>query len=223
MKLSPQYGTAFVKTTLIKKGINQKKCVFETLALYLTLMFYENPKQTMKKILLAPLFLLFAVASTAQVNWMTFEEAEEALKKEPRKLLIDVYTLWCGPCKMMEAQTFNNPKIAEYINKNFYAVKFNAEGADPVKFKGQTFENTNYQEGKRGRNSTHQLAYAIAGVNGRLSYPTIVYMDEDLNIISPVPGFMRPPQIEPLLHFIVEEAYENIEYEEYRNNFESKL
>jgi len=189
----------------------------------LTLMFYVNYKSTMKKLLLAPLFLIFTMASTAQVNWMTLEEAQEALEKEPRKILIDVYTLWCGPCKMMEAQTFKNPKIAEYINKNFYAVKFNAEGPEPITFKGKKFENPNYQEGRRGRNGTHQLAYAIAGVNGRLSYPTVVYLDENLNIISPVPGFMRPPQIEPLLNFIVEDAYEDTEYEEYKNNFESKL
>lgn len=177
----------------------------------------------MKKLLLAPLFLLFTISATAQVNWMTFEEAEEALKKEPRKLLVDVYTLWCGPCKMMEAQTFKNPVIAKYINENFYPVKFNAEGADPVTFKGKTFENPDYQEGRRGRNSTHQLAYAIAGVNGRLSYPTVVYLDEELNIISPVPGFLRPPQIEPLLHFVVEEAYNEMQFEEYKKNFESNL
>ncbi len=177
----------------------------------------------MKFTLLSAVLLLFTVSTHAQVKWMSFEEAEEAMKKEPRKMLVDVYTLWCGPCKMMEAQTFQNPVIAEYINENFYPVKFNAESAGPVTFKGKTFENPNYQEGKRGRNSTHQLAYAIAGVNGRLSYPTVVYLDEEYNIISPVPGFLRPPQIEPLLHYIIEEAYNEVEYQEYQKNFESKL
>ena len=92
------------------------------------------------------LFLLFAlVASTftfaqEKINWMTIEEAEAANKKEPRKLVIDVYTDWCGWCKKMDKDTFQNEKIAKYVNENYYAVKFNAEQKDSIVFLGQTFK-----------------------------------------------------------------------------------
>ena len=67
------------------------------------------------------------------VHWVSFEKAVELNKKNPKPILIDVYTTWCGPCKMMSAQTFGNEKIANYLNKNYYCVKFDAETFDTVK------------------------------------------------------------------------------------------
>ncbi len=169
--------------------------------------------------------LLIVTQSIAQdkIHWMTIEEAQEAVKKEPKKILIDVYTDWCGPCKMMMKNTFTNPGIVSYINKNYYAVKFNAEGPDPVTFKGHTFQNQNYDPNRRGRNGTHDFTKGIAPVNGKIAYPTIVYMDEDLNIISPVQGYLQPQQIEPLLHFVVEDLYKTDNFEEYQKTFQSEL
>ncbi len=69
------------------------------------------------------------------------QRLEAAQAKEPRKVMIDVYTKWCGPCKMMMRNTFTNADVISYINENFYAVKFDAEGPDPVEFKGKTFSN----------------------------------------------------------------------------------
>ena len=54
---------------------------------------------------------------------------------------MDVYTSWCGPCKMMMRNTFTNKDVINYINKNFYAIKFDAESGDDVTFKGTSFKN----------------------------------------------------------------------------------
>ena len=80
------------------------------------------------------------------INWISFNEAYLKCKKNPRPILIDIYTTWCGPCKLMSAQTFNNPQIAKYINDHYYAVKFDAESKDSVKFDKYVFvssDNTN--------------------------------------------------------------------------------
>jgi thioredoxin-related protein len=176
--------------------------------------------------LLFPLALLFGTlqielaAQTSSINWMTFEEAIEANKKEPRKILIDVYTVWCGPCRMMNSETFGNDSVIQYVNKHYYAVKFNAEGNDTVRFGEQIFVNTNYDPAKaRGRNGTHEFAMAIAVINGRLSYPTVVYFDEDIKILSPVPGFIRPLEIEPILRFFAENHYLKGTWEDYQKAF----
>lgn len=45
-------------------------------------------------------------ASPKLIKWMSMEEAQAAAKKSPRPLFVDVYTSWCGPCKMLDARTF---------------------------------------------------------------------------------------------------------------------
>ena len=165
----------------------------------------------MKKILLITLIGLFSLSTQAQkINWMTFNEALEAQKTNPRKIMIDAYTTWCGPCKMLDKNTFQNTDVADYINKNYYAVKFNAEGNEKVTYKDQDFGNPKYQPGKTGRNSQHELAAAM-----RIgAYPTIVFMNESGEIIAPIPGYKTPQQLEIYLKLFYTDSYLKIDSQE---------
>ena len=87
-----------------------------------------------------------------KINWMTFEEAVKLNETAPKKIFIDVYTDWCGWCTKMDQTTFVDPMIVEYMNENFYAVKFNAEQKEPVEFMGYTFVN----DATGAKRSTHQ-------------------------------------------------------------------
>lgn len=69
-----------------------------------------------------------------QIQWMTLAQAMEAQKQVPKKIFMDVYTDWCGPCKLLDKNTFQNPDVSNYISEHFYAVKFNAEGQEEIKF-----------------------------------------------------------------------------------------
>lgn len=154
----------------------------------------------------------------AKVKWVTLAEAQEAVKKDPKPILIDVYTEWCGPCKMLSAKTFTDPQTVALMNKNFHCVKFNAEGPDPVKFKGQDFSNPDHVKDQQGRNGTHQLARAM-GVN---AYPTVMYLDSDLNVITPVPGYVTPEQIEPILIYFGEGVYKTKDWAVFQQEFKSR-
>ena len=169
-------------------------------------------------------FGLSAVQVDGQaISWMSLEKAQELSKTTPKKILVDVYTYWCGPCKMMMKYTFTDPWIVKYINENYYAVKLNAEGPEPITFQGKTFSNPGYVKDKPGRNSTHQLTQAIANVNGRIAYPTIVFIDQKLNVITPVQGYQKPAQFEPMLKFIAEDKYLTKKWQEYMASFKSEL
>lgn len=172
----------------------------------------------MKKILTLFLFLPFALSAqqkSNEINWITWDEVESKMETEPRKVLVDVYTKWCGPCKMMNKTTFQDPTVVAYINANYYAIKFDAESPNPVSFKGAEYKNEAHDPAKTGRNSTHDLTKAIAPVKGRIAYPTIVYMDETFQILSPVQGMQKPEQIMPILSFFGDDIYKDKTWQEY--------
>lgn len=157
----------------------------------------------MKKIIL---FLIIGVslsASAQEIKWMSLTEALEAQKQAPKKIFMDVYTSWCGPCKLLDRNTFSNRDVVQYINDNYYAVKFNAEGNEEIQFYGRMFKNPNYDSNRRGRNSTHQFTQFL-GIKG---YPAMVFFSEDGDPIMPVVGYYKPRQLEPYLKMIKQGDY----------------
>lgn len=173
--------------------------------------------------LLAPALLFAQTPAAKSIQWLSVEEAQARAKKAPKPLFVDVYTNWCGPCKLLDRNTFSHPKLADYVNKHFYPVKFNAEGGDAVTWKGQRLENPDFNPANAsGRNGTHHLTYQIANVNGRIAYPTIVYLDSDLNVLAPVQGYMTPEQMEPILTYFGEGHYKNQDYQAFMNTFKTR-
>lgn len=162
------------------------------------------------------LFVSGVVKSQETIKWLSLQEAEKEMAKKPKKLLIDVYTDWCGWCKVMDQQTFQHPTIAKIVNQYYYPVKFNAEQKEDIVFRGNT-----YKFIPEGRNGYNELAAVM--LQGKLSYPTIVYMDEEFNVIQPVPGFYKPVDIEPVLKFFGTGAYKTTDWATYQANFKSEL
>ncbi|MBU0487350.1 MAG: DUF255 domain-containing protein [Bacteroidetes bacterium] len=152
-----------------------------------------------------------------KINWMSIQDAEKAMKDNPKKIIIDCYTDWCGWCKVMDSKTFTDPWIVSYINENFYAVKFNAETRDEIEFNGKKYSNAN-PAGKKGG---HQLAYLW--LKGRLGYPSFSFLDEKLEIITTVAGYHKPNQFEPVLKYVATDAYEDETYDSFAKNFKGTL
>lgn len=177
----------------------------------------------MKKILILALLLSSLSITAQEINWMTLEEAIEAQKTTPKKIFMDAYTVWCGPCKMLDKNTFHNKDVVEYVNKNYYAVKFNAEGNETINYKGKTFTNPNFNPNKSGRNSSHQLS----GVFGIRAYPTLLYLDEEANLLAPITGYKTPSQLELHLKLFASDAHKSIttkeEWESYASNFKAEF
>jgi thioredoxin-related protein len=150
----------------------------------------------MKKLLLILFVALGAVTAQAQeIKWMTLDEALEAQKKNPKPIFMDVYTDWCGPCKMLDKNTFHDKTVAEYINANYYAVKFNAEGNDAVTYKGKKYSNPNYVAGRKGRNSVHEFTLFLKV----RAYPSMMVFDEKGNVKEPIIGYHTPDQLMEVL------------------------
>ena len=165
------------------------------------------------------LVLSFNALSAQSIQWMTLAEAIEAQKENPKKIIIDVYTDWCGPCKLMDKNTFQNRDVAAYISKHYYAVKFNAEGNESITYSGNEFSNPNYNPEKKGRNATHQFTQYL-GIRG---YPSLIFMSETNDLIMPLVGYQKPRQIELFLKMIKQGDYmifsKSEDFEKYKKSF----
>ncbi|MEO0059604.1 MAG: hypothetical protein RLZZ312_1251 [Bacteroidota bacterium] len=148
----------------------------------------------MKKIILVLLASFsFSVASAQEIKWLTLNEALTLQKKSPKPIFMDVYTDWCGPCKMLDAKTFREKSVVDFVSKNYYAVKFNAEGNSEVTYLKKKYTNPTYNSGQKGRNGTHQFTEFL-NLQG---YPTMVIFDKKGAISKSVVGYRTPDQLLP--------------------------
>ncbi len=175
----------------------------------------------MKRLFISIVLVAFAMnvysqAEVKLVKWYTIEEALKLNEKTPKKIFIDVYTDWCGWCKTMDKNTFNQPQIAEYLNKYYYPVKLNAEQKEDITFKGTIYKN----KGTEPR-SPHDFAAAL--LSGKMSYPSVVYLDGENNLLTAVAGYYPPEEMEPILVFFGEDHYKTTKWEDFKAKFVSKL
>ena len=175
----------------------------------------------MKKIAFL-LFALFAVLSFSQVKWMTLEQAIAAQQEKPKKIFIDFYANWCGPCKIMDKNTYGHQEIANFLNENYYAVKFNAEGKESVTVFGRIFSNPEFSSGKK-RNSMHDFT-KFMNVN---SVPSIVFLNEQSMPITNINGFLTAKELDPYLRIISSDEYKKFksraEWENYQRKMKSTI
>lgn len=142
------------------------------------------------------------------INWMSIEEAYAAAQKNPKKVVIDVYTDWCGWCKVMDKKTFTNSEVAKYVNENFYAVKLDAESKKDIILGTTTYK-------YNAQNRANDIAVAL--LQGKLSYPSMVYLDEQFNMIQPIPGYMEARAFHEVITFIGGDHHKKETFDSYKS------
>lgn len=159
------------------------------------------------------IFLIPFQSQGQEVQWMSFEEAIEAQKKEQRKIFVDLYTDWCGWCKRMDKTTMTDPFIVEYLNSRFYPVKFNAEQKADIKFKGETFK----LKERKGKRNYHELAAHIS--RNQLSYPTFIFLNEEAEVIQPVKGYQDASTFKTIMTYIGDDHFKKTPWSQYKQTY----
>lgn len=130
-----------------------------------------------------------------KIEWLTIEEAYKRSQKEPRKMVIDVYTEWCGWCKVMDQKTFTNVQVIDFVGKKFYAVKFNPEKDPDTMLKGISFKSL------------------VKGIN---SYPTTVFLDENYTMIQPISGYLEPRIFHQVVTYFGDDNHKKEDFEKFK-------
>ena len=145
-----------------------------------------------------------------KVQWLTLQQLKEMYAKKPKPILVDVYTSWCGWCKVMDKETYGNDKVAAYVNEHYYAVKFDAERKDSVEWNGKKY-------GYSKLNKVNELAIFLTF--GQMSFPTTVFVTSLNAQPAPLSGYLKPKEIEAPLRFFGDEFYKSKTFPEYNKTF----
>lgn len=171
--------------------------------------------QTLKLVILFSWVTIFSCAQKPEdrgkVNWMTLEEVATKWKQEKKPILIDLYTDWCGWCKVMDKRTYGNAKVSAYINEKFNPIKLNAETRKTLSWNGKEYD----FNARMGTND-----FAIWLTNGQLSYPTTVFIPAD-GEPQAIPGFLAPGEFELLVKYFGEGQYGKVPFGKWQKEFKS--
>lgn len=93
----------------------------------------------MKKIILAIFLLGMSVYTYAQdgIHFMdykktTFDQVLTKAQEENKIVFVDIWTTWCGPCKLLKQTTFTDPEVGRFFNDHFINIDFDAEDSEWV-------------------------------------------------------------------------------------------
>lgn len=107
--------------------------------------------------------MLPASASDGPFSDLSVDAALKAAKKDGKLVMIDFYTTWCGPCRMLDRMTWPNKDVKDWLGAHFVAVKVDCD-----------------------RNRPMQLRHRVR------SYPTMVFLKGDGKEIGRMVGYMPP-------------------------------
>ena len=144
------------------------------------------------------------------LKWLSLEEVEANMKVKKKAVLIDLYTDWCGWCKVMDKKTYSNPDVIKYIEENFYPVKIDAETSESLKWKGKIY---NYDQKYKVN------TFALHLTNGQLSFPTTIILPVDNSAPQLIPGYLKVPDMELVLRYFGDNHFGKTAFDSYRNSF----
>ena len=163
--------------------------------------------QTMLQVaaLLLSMSIVMAGDAGRDLQWLSFDKGLAEAQKNDKKILVDVYTVWCGWCKRMDKDVYANDKVVSYLTQQYVLVRLNAESSEELHYKGKTYSEMELAQG-----------FKVTG------YPTILFLDPDGNHITSLPGYVKADEFLGIVKFIGENYYKTMKWEEYQKNQDLK-
>lgn len=148
-----------------------------------------------------------------EVKWISLKELNELYSKDPKPILFDVYTNWCGWCKEMDRTTYKNVNLVKYINEHYYAIKLNAESPDSLVFNDKKY-------GYKKKYKSNELAEYL--LYNQMQFPTTVFLPTIDATPAPLPGYLSARDMEAPLKYFGEEFYKTQSFVEFNKNMKKE-
>jgi thioredoxin-related protein len=157
---------------------------------------------TLKYRLISVLLFVFAFSScNVFAGELSFDDAMKKAKKENKRVIVDVYTDWCGWCKKMDKNVYGDADIKKIVEDNFIFVKLDAEGSGKNSYKGKSYTDSDLA-----------VYFQVSG------YPTTVFLEPDGKIIeykydkysmNNLPGYYGADDFKKVLEYIRDGKYKD--------------
>ena len=164
-------------------------------------------------LLLTTYAFLASVKAQETVNWQPIQQAETSASKQHRKILIEIYTQWSEGFKELERSVLTQSHIAKYLNDTYVAVKFDAETREDV-----SFQNRNYKFVSQSGVGFNELASEL--LRGQMIYPTLVFLDENGNLIQTI-QYRSPEQFEMIITYFGSDHHKKMPWKKYERVYQS--
>ncbi|KFF27187.1 thioredoxin family protein [Chryseobacterium vrystaatense] len=133
-------------------------------------------------LMLVPCFYL------SQMKTGTFYDLETSMKKDPKPVVIHLYTDWCSVCKMEKHALNKDQEIVDLINDHFYMVNFETEKTkEKIRFQGREFGYL-----PNGSSGIHELALALSKNKNQPVYPLWIVLDKNQKLVYYHEGLLTP-------------------------------
>ncbi len=165
------------------------------------------------------LFVSFLLVTTGfsgikaqeSLQWYAIDKVEQAAKKTHKKVLIEVFTNWSDGFRQLERNALNQQQIINYLNERFLTVKFDAETRSEVNFRSKAYHFVS-QSGV----GFNELASEL--LQGQMVYPTLVFLDENMNLIQTI-QYRSPEQFEMIITYFGDDNHKKMPWKKYEQNY----
>ncbi len=122
-------------------------------------------------------------ASEGGINWYSYEEGMAAGKKMNKKVFLVFHADWCRYCKIMEKETFQDPAVIAYLNRNFISVSVNSDKEKNIAVK-----------------------FNVRGL------PSTWFISENGDRIGNRPGYISAKEMINILKYLGTDSYQNMTF-----------
>lgn len=126
------------------------------------------------------------VAHAENIHWMKYDEGLLRAKSEHKKIFMNFHAEWCGYCKKMNKETFTNPALIAYMNKNFISIQVDSD-----------------------KESSLARRYRVQGL------PTSWFLTDTGEQIASQPGYIPADNLLQMMQYIHTDSYKSLSYSDF--------